>query len=125
MLLYNIDTYGIKNILYVVDMIINFYVGHNNEFSIYEKDGLYLKENINGYAQANLPLKNIISNINLAFFLKQNNLLDIKDKYLYYIKDNIDEVVNHLNERNMIAKFANKNGQFVRKYLKRRDKNDY
>lgn len=119
MLLSNINTSCLKNLLSINDLIINYYIGSTNEYGIYLNNGIYTSDKEGGYAISNEPLKRFVSDINLAFFLSKHNLTLIKDKYLYYVQDNIDEIVNHLNQREMIADFSNNNGRFVRRYLKR------
>lgn len=119
MLLNNINTNSLKDLLSINNLIINYYIGSINEFGIYLENGIYTSDKNSGYAYAIEPLKRFVSNINLAIFLKQNNIELVKDKYLYYIQNNIDEIINHLNQRELIADFANKNGRFVRRYLKR------
>jgi hypothetical protein len=118
-LLTNINTNNLRDLLSVNSLITNYYIGSINETGIYLNNGIYTSEKGSGYAISNEPLRRFVSNINLAFFLRQNNLTVMDDKYLTYVQDNIDEIVDHLNRRELIADFANQNGRFVRRYLKR------
>ena len=99
-------------------LLVNYYVGSNSEFAIYRENGIYTKYNNDCYTSSSTPIRKFSSDINLMFFLKQKNIVSYPNKRLYWIKDNIDEVINHLNEREILSKFANSNSEFVKKYIK-------
>lgn len=118
-ILQEIDVCDANDLLSMINLIINYYVGSKNKFAIYMNNGLYSKEKGSGYAPATEPLKKFVSNINLSFFMQQNGLIILPDSYMKYVIDNIDEIVNHFNQKEMICNFVNKNGEFVNKYVKK------
>ena len=99
-------------------LLVNYYVGDNSEFSIKRNNGIYTMNSSEKYAVTSTPIRRFSSDINLMFFLNQENVVLYPNKNLYWIKDNIDEVINHLNEKEMISKFACSHSEFVKKYIK-------
>ena len=99
-------------------LLVNYYIGNNSEFSIKKKKGIYTMNSIGKYAISTTPLRRFSSDINLMFFLNQKNVVLYPNKKLYWIKDNIDEVINHLNEREIISKYISSNSEYIKKYIK-------
>ena len=99
-------------------LLVNYYIGNNSEFSIKREKGIYTMNSIGKYAISTTPLRRFSSDINLMFFLNQKNVVLYPNKKLYWIKDNIDEVINHLNEREIISKYISSNSEYIKKYIK-------
>ena len=102
-------------------VLVNYYIGYMADFVIYRNNGVYttwVSNDGHKYAHSVTPIRRFVSNINLAFFLEQYRVVSFLDKDLYYVQDNIDEIVMHLNERDKLSKFVEKNSSLVKKYIR-------
>ena len=98
--------------------LIDDYIYDESEFAIYnDRYNHYTKDNTEKVFSS-LPLSKYVCDINLAFFLEQKGIYKFDDKDLYFVKDNIDEIINHLNQRHEIKKYAYKYPEFVKKYVR-------
>ena len=79
-------------------ILTNYIIGENANLSIYRKKGMYVKESEDKYTQSVTPLRRFVSDINLTLYLNQLGIIDCPDKYIYYVEDNLDAIINHLNE---------------------------
>ena len=98
-------------------MLVNYFIGKESEFAIYREKGKYVKQNIDFYTQSVTPLRRFVSNINLAFFLNQKGVVLFNRKSLNYAKDNKDEIIAHLNEREGIKTLAKTYPRTISRYL--------
>lgn len=117
-LIREINPKKIESLLALPSLLVNYYIGSNSEFAIYKENGIYTRYNEGIYTPSSTPIRKFASDINLMFFLNQKNIVLYPNKKLYWIKDNIDDVIMHLNERDIISKFASSNSEFVKKYIK-------
>ncbi len=108
---------NIYDIMSLLELIINYYIGSESEYAIYKENGIYTLNSTLKNAYSFEPLKKYVCDINLAFFLQQKGIVNYPEKKLYIIQDNIDEIICHLNDRELIADFVSNNGDFSRKYL--------
>lgn len=99
-------------------VLTNYYLGHKSKFAIYYNNGVYVRSADDFYTNSVTPLRKYVSDINLAFFENQLGLQSFNDKDLNFVENNIDEIIEHLNQQNMVAEFAQQNYQFVKKYLR-------
>lgn len=101
-------------------ILVNKYIGEEADFAIYRANGVYTKEKNekDPYTHSSSPLRNFVSNINLAFFLNQNGIVLYPEKHLHFVEDNIDTIIGHLNQIDSLAKLVEENPKFIRKYLK-------
>ena len=114
----NVDTIG--DLVGFTSVLVNYYLGHESEFTIYREDGQYTKDYVKDpYTHSATPLRRFVSDINLAFFLNQNEIVNFSDKNLAYVERNIDEIIEHLNEQTYLQKFIDNNSNFVKKYIKK------
>ena len=97
--------------------LIDEYVSNESEFAIFNTNRYYTKDNTGKICSA-LPLSKYVCNINLAFFLEQKGIYKFDDKDLYFVEDNVDEIINHLNQRHDIKNYAYKYPEFVKKYVR-------
>ena len=109
---------NISDLVGFSSVLVNYYIGYNSLFSIYRESGVYSKVKQSGYTHSVTPLRRFVSNINLAFLLEQHKIVSFSDKDLYFVQDNIDEIINHLNERDKLSKFVEKNSTLVKRYIK-------
>jgi len=115
------DNYNlIDSIVRYPSILVNKYIGEQADFAIYRANGTYTKkkDEKDPYTHSSSPLRNFVSNINLAFFLNQNNIVLYPEKYLYFVENNVDTIIEHLNEIDSLAKLVEENPKFIRKYLK-------
>ena len=114
----NLNCNNIADLVGFTSVLVNYYIGNNALFAIYRESGKYTNIKQSGYTHSVTPLRRFVSNINLAFFLEQYRVVSFFDKDLYYVQDNIDEIVMHLNERDKLSKFVEKNSSLVKKYIR-------
>ncbi len=107
----------IQDLVALTSILVNYYVGENSSFAIYRENGHYTTEKY-AYTHSSTPLRRIVSDINLAFFLNQYGLLELADKDIYKIEDHKEEIVNHLNETDKIQKYINSHSKELKKILK-------
>lgn len=89
------------------------------DFGIYRSNGLYsTKPSELKYMRVGAPLRRYADNINLAILLQQQGIYSFNDTDFRYLEGHLDAVVEHLNEREQLASFVDKNSQFVKKYYK-------
>lgn len=113
-----INSEKIFDLVGLTSILTNYYIGHNSNFAIYRNNGLYTKNPGEFYTQSTTPLRRFVSNINLAFFLEQNGVISFPSKDLNYVENNVEEINEHLNECENLAKFVDRNSSFVKKYIK-------
>lgn len=106
----------IYNIIGVPSIITNYHIGNNSDFAIYRDMGLYTKESDSKYTHSVTPLRKFVSNINLVFYLNQLGIINCPDKYLYYVQDHLDEIIDHLNEQEKTKEIFQKNRRLIKKY---------
>ena len=109
---------NINDLVGFSSILTNYYIGEESDFAIYRDKGIYVKSSDELYTHSTTPLRRFVSDINLAFFLNQNGVVDFKEKDLIYVERNIDEIIEHLNECEQIAKFVERNPSFSKKYVK-------
>lgn len=97
----------------------NYYLADNSQFAIYRDSGKYTRT-VEGelYTHSVTPLRKFVSNINLAFFLEQEGIVNFDNKFLNSIEDNIDEIIEHLNQQDRLNEFIDDNSFFAKKYVK-------
>lgn len=115
-----LNTKNINNLVAIPSILMNYYIGEEADFAIYRENGMFRKDAINKYTQSVTPIRRFVSNINLAFLLEQKGLVKFPDKDLYYVENNIDSILDHLNERERFTKFAESNPDFIKKYLRKK-----
>lgn len=109
----------ISDLVAFPSVLVNYYIGYMAEFTIYRNNGVYTTRNEEcKYTHSVTPIRRFVSNINLAFFLEQNGVVHFANKDLYYVMDNSDEIIRHLNDRENISKFVDKHSSFVKKYIR-------
>lgn len=114
-----LDFNKVDNLVAFPSILVNYYLGYEAEFAIYRENGSYTNKYFkNPYTHSATPLRKFVSDINLAYFLNQKGIVSFSEKDLGYIEKNIDEIIEHLNERDQIQKFIERNPSFVRKYIK-------
>lgn len=113
-----INTDSIESLNSFSSILVNYYIGHNSEFAIYKNNGIYTRNKEGFYTNSVNPLRKYVSDINLMFFLAQIGIGNYPNKYLYEILDNINEIINHLNEREMLAQYMSSNPKLLKKYIK-------
>lgn len=97
----------------------NYFITYKSQFLIYRDRGEYVKKpEGEPYSHSITPLRRFVSDINLAFFLNQEGVVSFDEKDLNYVEENIDEIIEHLNNQDRLSEFIDKNGYFVKKYLK-------
>ena len=106
-----------KDFVSFSSLLVNYFIGKESEFAIYREKGKYVKQNIDFYTQSVTPLRRFVSNINLAFFLNQKGVVLFNRKSLNYAKDNKDEIIAHLNEREGIKTLAKTYPRTISRYL--------
>lgn len=109
---------NINDLVGFPSILTNYYIGHRADFAIYRNKGSYVKNSEERYTHSTTPLRRFVSDINLAFFLDQNGVVNFNDKYLNYVENNVDEIIGHLNECDEISKFIERNSKFAKKYVK-------
>lgn len=109
---------GIYDLIGFPSILVNYYIGHEAEFAIYRKSGIYTQDSSSYYTHSMTPIRKFVSNINLAFFLEQQGVMNFPNKDLRYVENNVKEIIEHLNYREQISKVIEKNSQFVKKYIK-------
>ena len=97
-------------------VIINYFVGKESSFAIYRNNSQYTKEK-KEYTHSATPLRRIVSDINLGFYLNQLGLVHINDQDIYLVMDNLDEIIRHLNEREGVEKYVRTHERKIRKVL--------
>lgn len=110
----------VSDIVGLPSVLVNYYIGHEADFAIYRENGQYVKKYENNpYTHSSTPLRRFVSDINLAFFLNQNGVVNFNEADLNYVENNIDSIIAHLNEQDKLVNFVDKNPNFVKKYLKK------
>lgn len=114
----NLSCDKIEDLIGFPSVLVNYYIGHDAEFAIYRGKGIYTTENDSYYTHSATPLRRFVSNINLAFFLEQNGVVNFPSKDLNYVEQNVEEIIEHLNYREQISKVVEKNSSVVKKYIR-------
>lgn len=114
----NLNYNKMSDLIGFPSILVNYYIGHKAEFAIYRGNGIYTIDKGDCYTHSVTPLRKFVSDINLAFFLEQSRVVSFSDKDLYYVQDNVIDIINYLNSRYELSKFVEKNSSFVRKYIK-------
>lgn len=97
----------------------NYFITYKSQFLIYRDRGEYVKKpEGEPYSHSITPLRKFVSDINLAFFLNQEGIVSFDEKKLNFVEENIDEIIEHLNNQDRLNEFVDKNGYFVKKYMK-------
>lgn len=110
---------SVHGLVALPSILVNYYIGHEAEFAIYRQDAKYTRNFINDpYTHSATPLRKFVSNINLAFFLHQNGVVNFKEKDLNYVEQNIEEILHHLNEQDTLRKIAETEPDFVKRYIR-------
>ena len=112
----NFSFLKVNNIIDFVSNLVNYYIGYNSSFAIYN-NGIYTINRESHYTESIYPTNNFSSIINLVFYLSQIDLIKCDDKYLYKVLDNIDEIINHLNNRKLISDFSLRHPKYINKML--------
>ena len=106
----------IYNIIGIPSILTNYHIGNNSDFAIYREKGIYTKESKNKYTHSVTPLRKFVSNINLVFYLNQLGIINCPDKYLYYVEDHLDEIIEHINNQEKTKETFQKNRRLIKKY---------
>ena len=109
----------IGDIVAFPSIITNYHVGRNSNFAIYREDGKFVKTSEDKYAYSVTPLRKFVSDINLALYLNQLGLINCPDKYIHYLEDNIDSILEYLNRREALCEYFGTNYREVKKYYKK------
>ena len=104
-------------------IITNYQVGRNSHLAIYRENGKYVKNSENKYAHSVTPLRKFVSDINLTLYLSQLGLINCPDKYIHYLEDNMDSIIDYLNRREALCEYFETNYRDVKKYYKKIDEN--
>ena len=89
------------------------------DFGIYRSNGVYsTKPSELEYMRIGAPLRRYADNINLAILLQQYGIYSFNDADFQYLEHHLDDVVEHLNEREQLSSFVDRNPQFVKTYYK-------
>ena len=106
----------IESIIGVPSILTNYHIGKNSDFAIYREQGKYTKESKEKYTHSSTPLRKFVSNINLAFYLNQIGIIDCPDKYIYYVEDHLDEIIDHINKQEEVKEEFQKKYKMIKKY---------
>ncbi len=108
----NGDNYLVNLPLRLVDD----YVASELNLGVFRAQNSYTKENT-GKLFASSPLSKYCSNINLTLFLEQNGIHICDENDLCYVEEHIDDIINHLNDREEIKDFVINNYDFCKKFV--------
>ena len=100
-------------------IVTNYHVGRNSNMAIYRENGKYVKNSDDKYAHSVTPLRKFASDINLTLYLSQLGLIDCPDKYIHYLEDNLDSIIEYLNRREDLCEYFETNYREVKKYIKK------
>lgn len=84
-------------------LLVNRLIAKDADLAIYRDKTKYTKEKTNT-THSSTPLRRMVSNINLGLYLYQKGLCNLSDKDIYTVEDNMDEIIAHLNEVEVIDK---------------------
>lgn len=107
----------IESIVGVPSILTNYHVGMNSNLAIYRDNGIYTKESDNKYTHSVTPLRKFVSDINLALYLNQLGIINCPNKYIYYIEDHLEEIIEHLNQQEQEVNKLQKNYRLMKKYF--------
>lgn len=107
----------IESIVGVPSILTNYHVGMNSNLAIYRDNGIYTKESDNKYTHSVTPLRKFVSDINLALYLNQLGIINCPNKYIYYIEDHLEEIIDHLNQQEQEVNKLQKNYRLMKKYF--------
>ena len=108
------NTDKIENIVGVPSILTNYYIGNSSLLAIYREKGIYTRESKDKYTQSVTPLRRFVSDINLAIYLNQIGIINCPDKYIHYIEDNLDEIIEHLNSQEKVCEEFQKNYKLIK-----------
>lgn len=118
----NLSKVNIDDMIALPSLLVNYYLSEELDFGIYSENGIYTKKPINDiYITGSAPLRRYVDDINLAILLEQKGLQSFNKNDFRYLENNFDEVIEHLNERNSLDKYIEKNNALVKKYYLKRD----
>ena len=106
-----------SDIVGIASIIVNYCVGYESSLAIYREHGVYTADKKSGYTHSATPLRRIVSDINLGLFLTQKGLLDMSDKNIHLIEDNMGEILAHINKVGKVQRYIDGHSQTVRKIL--------
>ena len=100
-------------------IVTNYHIGENSDLVIYREKGLYTKESEEKYTHSVSPLRRFVSDINLAMYLSQLGIINCPDKYIHYVEDHLDEIIEHINKQEELNLcFATSHCDFARYFKK-------
>ena len=103
-------------------MLINYYLVQELDFGIYRENGFYTSNPSSDiYLRGSAPLRRYADDINLAILLEQKGLQSFAKDDFRFLENNLEEIIEHLNEQELIEKYIDRNNDLVKKYyLKKR-----
>ena len=110
------NTDKIGNIVGIPSILTNYYIGNNSSLAIYREKGIYTKESDNKYTQSVTPLRRFASDINLGIYLNELGIINCPDKYIHYVEDNLDSIIDHLNEQEKACEEFQKSYRLIKDY---------
>ena len=117
-LLGKLNPLSVNDIIGVPSILTNYHVGQNSKLAIYREHGVYTKSSEEHYTHSVTPLRRFVSNINLIAYLNQLGIINCPDRYIYYVEDNIDYIIDHLNEQEKMSQYFEKSYRLIKKYYK-------
>lgn len=112
----------INDLIAVPSILVNCQVGKDSKLAIYRSHGKYAKTSEDKYTHSATPIRRFVSDINLTMYLSQLGLINCPDKYIYYLEDNMDSIIEHLNEKAEYSLYFEDSYKVIDKYLKTRKK---
>lgn len=112
----------INDLIAVPSILVNCQVGKDSKLAIYRSHGKYTKMSEDKYTHSATPIRRFVSDINLTMYLSQLGLINCPDKYIYYLEDNMDSIIEHLNEKAEYSLYFEDSYKVIDRYLKTRKK---
>ena len=109
----------LANIVAFPSILVNYQVGRDSNLALYREDGKYTTDSEHKYAHASAPMRKFAADINLVLYLSQLGLINCPDKYIHYIEDNINSIIEHLNRREDLCEYFENNYKEIKKYYKK------
>lgn len=111
----SLNVSAISDLIAFPSILLNYYIGKTAQFAIYRVNGKYTKNFGKGYTHSVTPLRNFVSDINLAFYLEQMGCSSYSFEKLNYVEMHIDEILGHFNEREGIQRLLDSHPSLARK----------
>lgn len=115
----DLKTKCVDDLVAFPSVLTNYQIGKKSNFAIYRENGFYKKESENKYTHSVTPLRKFASNINLIMYLNQLSIINCPDKYIYWIEDNIDSIIKHLNNEEELSRCYEKSYHLIKNSMKK------